>query len=142
MFTNDEIRRLRLAQLADSVGGMHRVAKKAEVSAQNLDHIVKRRRQSMRADGSKPLVALGDATARKIEAAHGLSPGWLDWPFPEVDFEAFAKLSAMQRANFAGQVMAALRSASQLQVSDALRQAERVPAPDKAVTKAFKKVPG
>lgn len=94
--TNAEVRRRRLLQLSEQVeGGLVGIARLAEVSAQNLDHIIKRRKQgTIRADGSQPAAAMGDKLARTIEAKVGLTVGWLDWPFPHVDFDAFAQLSA------------------------------------------------
>jgi hypothetical protein len=111
--TNAEVRRRRLMQLAAEVdGGLKAIAAAAEVSAQNLDHIIKRRRQSKpRADGSQPLVAMGDQLARDIERAAGKPPGWLDWPFEHVPFEAFAALNQFQQAAVEGQMMAAIKEA-------------------------------
>lgn len=96
--TNAEVRRRRLVQLSGQVdGGLPGIAKLAGVSAQNLDHIIKRRKQgTVRADGSQPAAAMGDKLARTIEMKVGLTDGWLDWPFPHVDFDAFAQLSSEQ----------------------------------------------
>lgn len=99
LLTNAEVRRRRLVQLASHVGGLDVIATGAKVSAQNLDHIVKKRRQSKeRADGTKPIIDMGDQLARKIEEAFSLTPGWLDWPFEHVDFDAFAKMNREQMA--------------------------------------------
>ena len=147
-FRNDEVRRARLIQLAALVeGGLGAIAAAAGVSAANLDHIVKRRRQAKRADGSQPLAMVGDKLARTIEAAYKLTPGWLDWPFLEVDFEAVAKLSPSQFALLQGRLIEALRAAAapppailkqatdRKAISD--KQLEKhLPALDKAAAKA------
>lgn len=109
--TNDEVRRRRLAQLREETpGGLDAIAAAAKVSAQNLDHILKRRLQSKpRADGTRPLVGMGDSVARDIEEGMKLPPGWLDWPFTHVPFEAFLELNAFQRAAVEGQMLAAIK---------------------------------
>lgn len=110
--TNDEIRRRRLAQLMKVVD-LAVIAEKAGVSAQNLDHFLKRRKQSTeRADGSRPVVGMGDKVARQIEEAFGLGAGWLDWPFVAVDFKAWAALDQIQRAYVEGQLEAAIQNAA------------------------------
>lgn len=112
--TNDEVRRRRLVQLSGLIaGGLVAIAEKAQVSAQNLDHVIKRRRQSgtRRASEDKPLVQLGDKIARRIEAAYGLGEGWFDWPFERVDFASYAALDADQRLIVQGRMIAAIEQA-------------------------------
>lgn len=134
--TNDEVRRRRLKQLVSlTPGGIAVIAEKAKVSAQNLDHILKRRRQKARADGSQPLVMMGDKLARDIEQAFGLSAGWLDWPFVHVDYDAFAALGASGRALVQGQMIAAVKEAAKL--PDVVHQADRKPVTNEKVEEHF-----
>lgn len=115
--TNEEVRRRRLAQLIGLVdGGLDGISAKAKVSARNLDHFLKRRKQStVRADGSQPVVGLGDKVARQIEEAFSLGAGWLDWPFEGVDFAAYNALDGVQRAIVQGRMIAALEEAAKHQ---------------------------
>lgn len=118
VFTNAEIRRRRLVQLAGLKGGIKGVAATAAVSEQNLSHIVKRQPQgTARADGTRPPVVMGDKLARTIEDAYGLAPGWLDWPFEAADFEVWATLNRYQRAYAEGQIALAIRDAAKQSVS-------------------------
>jgi hypothetical protein len=125
--TNDEVRRRRLAQLADEVaGGLKAIAKEAGVSAANLTHILRRRAQgTARADGSKPPVVMGDKVARQIESAFHLTPGWLDWPFANVDFDTFAALGGTQRLIVQVKMNDAIKEQSSKK--SAVRQVDRAP---------------
>lgn len=116
-FTNDEVRRVRLEQLSTLKGGLAAIAEKAGCSAANLDHIIKRRRQGKaRANGEKPPAMLGDRLARDIEKGFGLAPGWMDWPFPEVDFEAVARLTPSQLGILKGRIIEAVKDLSLVSV--------------------------
>jgi len=95
--TNEEVRRRRLAQLAEEVGGLDVVGGAAGVSAQNLDHILKRRKGARRQDGTQKPVGVGDDLARRVERAFGLRLGWMDWPFAVVPFQAWARLKDQDR---------------------------------------------
>lgn len=131
--TNDEVRRRRLLQLVSiTPGGLAAIAKGGEVcSVQNLDHILKRRRQTARKDGSQPLVMMGDKLARDIEQAMGLAPGWMDWPFFNVDYEAFATLGVTGRAVVEGRMIAAVEDA--LKLPAIMQSADRKPVTDQTV---------
>jgi hypothetical protein len=131
--TNDEVRRRRLAQLADEVeGGLKAIAEQAEVSAANLTHILKRRAQgTARANGHKPPVAMGDKVARQIETALHLAPGWLDWPFANVDFDAFVALGGTQRLIVQVKMNDAIKEQSSKK--SMVRQVDRTPVSNKKV---------
>jgi hypothetical protein len=135
--TAAEIRRFRLAQLVAEVdGGLKTIAGAAEVSFQNLDHILKRRKQGKaRADGSKPLVAMGDTLARDIEAAMKLRRGWLDWPFPNVEFDTFASLGKTQRLIV--QVKMAEAVKEQAHKKTAMRHVDKKAATDARIEESF-----
>lgn len=140
-FTNDEVRRARLLQLAAMAGGLEEVAVKVGTHRQYLDHIVKKRKLSKpRADGTQSFASLGDDLARKIELAHKLSPGWLDWPFPEVDFDAYFQLTETQRAVVQGRMIGAIQEA-QKHASPAMAAVDKKPAPDSKVAKTIKPAP-
>jgi hypothetical protein len=139
--TNDEVRRRRLEQLALAQAddervdtGLKLIAATADVSAANLDHIIKRRKQAKRDDGSQPLVSMGDALARKIEAAMGLMPGWLDWPFLNVPYEAVAKLGLTGRTLLEGAMTAALRD---MEKQDVVRRVDKKAVSNATVEKHF-----
>lgn len=107
------------------------------MSAQNLDHVIKRRRQSgtRRGADDRPLVQLGDKVARQIEAAYDLGEGWFDWPFEGVDFKTFASLNIVQRAIVEGQLIVAIREAAKQQHSQALEPVGRKAVSDRKVEK-------
>jgi hypothetical protein len=126
--TNEEVRRRRLLQLAEQVGGLEVVASVAGLSAQNLDHIVKRRRAS---GGEKKTIAVGDKVARRIELGFKLDPGWMDWPFAAVPFHAWTKLQEQDR----GFAQAGLLAAIKERIGDAAPEKITVPPPSEWLPK-------
>jgi hypothetical protein len=104
--TNEEVRRRRLMQLADIVGGLETVAAVAGLSEQNLDHIVKRRRAS---GGEKKVIAVGDKVARRIELGFRLDAGWMDWPLAAVPFHAWTRLRDEDRGFAQAGLLAAIK---------------------------------
>ncbi len=111
MDTNDEVRRRRLLALGRlTPGGLAAVAEIADVSWENLDQIIKKTLLPPRkSDKVRSPKALSDVFARKIEKAHGLAPGWLDWPFEAVNYEIYAKLSDLDKGALQGLMQEQLR---------------------------------
>lgn len=108
MDTNDEVRRRRLAQLCELAGGMQLVAQAADTHWQYLDQVIKKRLLPARKDGSRVPASLGDDVARRIEAAYGLTSGWLDWPLDAVPFTAWAQLKEPDRLYVQGRMLGAI----------------------------------
>ena len=109
MNTNDEVRRRRLARLCKDIdGGLIAVAENAGLSPAYLDQIMKRVLLPERADGTRSARALSDQAARQIEVAHGVTPGWLDWPLEAVDFEDYSALSDLDKGAVQARMMAAI----------------------------------
>jgi len=72
-------RRLRkLRELCDANGGPKAVGKAAGVSGDGLDQVLKGVLLPAKQDGTRSPRTLGDATARKIEAAYRKPRGWFD----------------------------------------------------------------
>lgn len=72
-------RRLRkLTWLCNEHGGAETVAAESGVSEEYLGQILKGVLLPAKADGSRSARILGDAAARKIEAAYRLGNGWFD----------------------------------------------------------------
>lgn len=121
MDTNDEVRRRRLLTLARMTpGGLAAVADAAGQSPAHLDQITKGTLLPMKADGTRSKRSLGDATARQIEAAHGLQPGWLDWPLDAVNYQTYALLSELDKGALQGFVqekMSALQNMESLSIT-------------------------
>lgn len=109
MDTNDEVRRRRLERLCrETPGGLTGVAERAGVSRASLDQILKRVLLPAGKNGTQNPRSLGDLAARKIESAHGLPPGWLDWPFDAVTYESYAILTDLDRGAVQARLMAAI----------------------------------
>lgn len=111
MDTNDEVRRRRLARLCrETEGGLIAVASKAGLSPAHLDQIMKKVLLPPKEDGTRSARSLGDQTARQIEAAHGLTVGWLDWPFDAINYEGYSALSDLDKGAVQARMMAAIES--------------------------------
>ena len=95
METNEERRRRKLAKLC-STHGKDQVAEAAAVSPEYLDQILKGVLLPKKQDGTRSRRALGEDSARKIEAAYGLPVGWMDndWPFVLVSQSRWEALDA------------------------------------------------
>jgi hypothetical protein len=106
--TNDEIRRMRLSRLCAAAGGLQGVARRAVTNWQYLDQVLKRRPLKAKQNGDRSIAALGDPLARRIEEAHGLPAGWLDWPFDAVPYTAWVRLSAENRGFVQGGMLRAI----------------------------------
>lgn len=138
--TANEIRRRRLKQLAaDTDGGLAAIAAVADVSARNLDHIVKERKQGTKREKVEtPNAAMGEKLARGIEKGMGLPPGWLDWPFEHVDFGEWIALDAYQQAAVQGQLNAAIKEAKSKRIAPAVA---RSAVPDATVERHLPPLP-
>ena len=111
MDTNDEVRRRRLRRLcADKPGGIKDVAAAAAVGWESLDQILKKVLLPTKSDGTRRAKAMGDDLARKIEAAHDLPEGWLDWPLDAVDYALYLGLSEVDKGAVQTRMMAAIEA--------------------------------
>lgn len=77
--------------------GADQIAAKAELSADYLDQIVKKRLLPKKADGSRSPRTLAEEAARKIERGLGLAVGWLDWPLDGVPLTSYYSLTERER---------------------------------------------
>lgn len=101
METKGERRLRKLRDLCAAKGGHVAVADKAGVSEQSLDQILKGVLLPAKADGSRSPRMLGDAIARKIEAAYQLESGWFDSdhatpPLPDEILRMAVKLASIE----------------------------------------------
>jgi len=79
MKTNDEVRRLNLELAIGKVGTAAQLAALASTAPAYLSQI---KNKALDSKTGRPK-GMGDDLARKIEAALGVGPGWMDTPHPE-----------------------------------------------------------
>lgn len=96
METNEERRRRKLEALIQHHGA-DAIAAKAELSAEYLDQIVKKRLLPPKADGTRSARTLAEDAARRIERGLGLATGWLDWPLDGVPPSLYYALTERER---------------------------------------------
>lgn len=130
MKTIDEIRRENLVVAIERAGSAAKLAAKAELSSAYLSQLKTRQAQS----STGKLRTMGDAVARKIEAAINAPLGWMDRDHSGRPSLALVEPTAAPQINFDAVQLAKLielfvhsTDHGRVQIMDAAESAEKLP---------------